>query len=65
MRADSARVFDAAIVLTPAGQRANRKLVQLRQQLVAHYDSINYFPPAHNFFHAHRQIYAKRLYRLL
>ena len=65
VRDDSARAFDAAIVLTPAERRANRKLVQLRQQLVAHYDSINYFPPAHNFFRARRQMYTTRLYRLL
>ncbi|MGI4886828.1 MAG: hypothetical protein ACRYFR_17870 [Janthinobacterium lividum] len=65
VRADSARAFDAAIVLTAAEQRANRRLVRLRQQLVAHYDSVNYFPPAHNFFRGRRQMYATRLYRLL
>jgi len=65
LAADSALAFNAAIVLSKEEQQANRKLILLRQQLLAHYDSIHYFPPARNFYRSRQHMYTTKLFRLL
>ncbi|HEX8349694.1 MAG TPA: hypothetical protein VF598_07020, partial [Hymenobacter sp.] len=65
MAADSSRAFNAAIVLSAEEQRANQKIIFLRRQLLAHYDSTHFFPPARNFYQSRSHMYATKLYRLL
>ncbi|OUJ73862.1 hypothetical protein BXP70_12885 [Hymenobacter crusticola] len=65
LAADSARAFNAAIVLSAEEQQANRKLIYLRQQLLGHYDSTHYFPPGRNFYRARNHMYATKLFQLL
>jgi adenosine deaminase CECR1 len=64
-QADSLRNFSSGLRLSAAEEQANRRLVALRQQALAHYDSIHFFPPARNFYRGRRQLYTSRLYHLL
>jgi len=64
-QADSLRNFSSALRLSADEERANQRLLALRQQALAHYDSIHFFPPARNFYRGRRQLYASRLYHLL
>src|SRR3712207_3936281 len=43
---DSLLDFDVQILLTSEEQQLNHKLVALRKQMITHYDSVHFFPPA-------------------
>ncbi|MGI4741445.1 MAG: hypothetical protein ACRYG7_40280 [Janthinobacterium lividum] len=64
-QADSVRNFSSALRLSVAEERANQRLVALREQLLAHYDSIHFFPPARNFYRWRRHMYTTQLYHVL
>ncbi|HEX8425493.1 hypothetical protein [Hymenobacter sp.] len=63
--ADSLRNFSASLRLSTEEQQANKRLKALRGQMLAHYDSVHFFPPARNFYRGRQHMYATKLYRLL
>ena len=62
---DSARAFDANIILSSQEEEVNQKLIALRQGMIRQYQQQHFFPPAHNFYQSKRLIEQTQLFRIL
>jgi hypothetical protein len=65
LKQDSLRAFDAHVALSTEEQVLNRRLIALREQMLARYDSVHFFPPARNFYQSKAHMYASPLYQVL
>ncbi|WPP50201.1 hypothetical protein [Catalinimonas niigatensis] len=64
IRQDSLMAFDADLQLSPKELAVNRKLLTLRDQMIADYKEANFFPPAHQFLKSKAHIESTDLYQL-
>ena len=62
---DSARAFDADVVLSDQEEEVNRKLVALQQKMLRQYQQQHFFPPARYFYYANRSIEKTQLFKIL
>ncbi|MDW7690471.1 hypothetical protein R9C00_23070 [Flammeovirgaceae bacterium SG7u.111] len=62
---DSARAFDADVILSPTEQRVNQKLVALRKEMIAGYKAQHFTPPARYFYQSQEYMLNTKLFGLL
>ena len=62
---DSARAFDADVVLSAKEKVVNRKLLTLQRQMIRQYRQQHFFPPAHYFYQSQREIERTPLFEIL
>ncbi len=65
LTADSLLSFDASVELSAAEETANQTLIRLRRDMLAHYDSIHFFPPARSFYSSKAHMYTTPLFAIL
>ena len=62
---DSVLSFSASLKLSAKEEAVNQKLITLRNQMIAYYDSIHFFPPSRNFYKSRDHIYTTPLFKIL
>ncbi|MBX2817405.1 MAG: hypothetical protein KTR24_15460 [Saprospiraceae bacterium] len=63
--ADAARSSAAAVVLTEAEQKVDGQLRKMRLEMLSHYKSTHFFPPARNFYQSKKHIEETALFGFL
>lgn len=64
-KSDSSQRFSSEVVLNSNEERLNQRLLALRLQMKAHYDSLGFFPPAQPFEKYKRHVEETLLFKLL
>lgn len=65
VKSDSLLSFEASVSLSEKEEIANQKLVALRKEMMAQYNSAHFFPPANHFYKSKDHMYNTKLYKLL
>ena len=62
---DSLQSFNSSIRLSATEKAINLRLIALRNQMLAYYDSIHFFPPSRSFYKSRDYIFTTPLFNIL
>ena len=62
---DSLQSFNRSLKLSATEEAVNLRLIALRNQMIAYYDSIHFFPPSRSFYKSRDYIFTTSLFNIL